>query len=109
MNKLTTTTKYWECTLNEYSETIWLILYLFYFRLKRRKIDEINKVKKQNDDDIEEIESTVHETTTTNNSEANETYTTKRLSLLLEEMLKKKTRSIFKSNSNHNFTIEFFS
>ncbi|CAF1150612.1 unnamed protein product [Rotaria sp. Silwood1] len=59
---------------------------------KRRKNDEVNKVKKQNEDDIEEGESTVNDTTTTttvNNNETNGTTTTKRVPLSLEEMLEK--------------------
>jgi hypothetical protein len=84
-------------------------LFLFcYCRSKRRKNDEINKVKKHNDEDIEEGETAANETTTNKNGETDVTSTTKRVPLSLEEMLernKKEQEAIAKVIILSNFYI----
>ena len=59
-----------------------------YIRSKRRKNDEIAKVKKPNNDDVEEGE-TAGNGSMTKNGETNGTTTTKRMPLSLEEMLER--------------------
>ena len=69
------------------------LIHKFYFSSKRRKNDEINKARKPNEDGIDEGQLAGDEATAmANHSEANETNTTKRVPLSLEEMLEKNKR-----------------
>jgi hypothetical protein len=78
---------------------------VFYFSSKRRKNDEISKVKKSHDDEMEEGETTGNETTT--NGDINGSTTSKRVPLSLEEMLERNKKEQ-EATAKVIISIEFF-
>jgi hypothetical protein len=78
---------------------------VFYFSSKRRKNDEISKVKKSHDDEMEEGETTGNETTT--NGDINGSSTSKRVPLSLEEMLERNKKEQ-EATAKVIISIEFF-